>query len=202
MLSMTTENMSDSNEQETAKQPEGAAAEAPGTAAEADGKKKKSGRKDGAGNQHEEALDKLQAEVEEQKDKYLRLFAEFENFRRRTARERIELVKTAGQDIMAELLTVLDDFERAEKAMAESDDIQAAREGFRLIREKLFKKLESKGLTAMDSLGKDFDPDLHEAVTEIPVPEEDRKGKVVDVLEKGYSLGEKIIRYAKVVVGK
>lgn len=202
MLSMTTENMSDSNEQETAKQPEGAAAEAPGTAAEADGKKKKSGRKDGAGDQHEEALDKLQAEVEEQKDKYLRLFAEFENFRRRTARERIELVKTAGQDIMAELLTVLDDFERAEKAMAESDDIQAAREGFRLIREKLFKKLESKGLTAMDSLNKDFDPDLHEAVTEIPVPEEDRKGKVVDVLEKGYSLGEKIIRYAKVVVGK
>lgn len=194
--------MSDSNEQETAKQPEGAAAEAPGTAAEADGKKKKSGRKDGAGDQHEEALDKLQAEVEEQKDKYLRLFAEFENFRRRTARERIELVKTAGQDIMAELLTVLDDFERAEKAMAESDDIQAAREGFRLIREKLFKKLESKGLTAMDSLNKDFDPDLHEAVTEIPVPEEDRKGKVVDVLEKGYSLGEKIIRYAKVVVGK
>lgn len=202
MLSMTTENMSDSNEQETAKQPEGAATEAPGTAAEADGKKKKSGRKDGAGDQHEEALDKLQAEVEEQKDKYLRLFAEFENFRRRTARERIELVKTAGQDIMAELLTVLDDFERAEKAMAESDDIQAAREGFRLIREKLFKKLESKGLTAMDSLNKDFDPDLHEAVTEIPVPEEDRKGKVVDVLEKGYSLGEKIIRYAKVVVGK
>lgn len=147
-------------------------------------------------------LEKVHAELEEMKDKYVRLFAEFDNFKRRSAKERIDYMKTAGQDILRDLLPVLDDIERAERSVASANDVDAVKEGFQLIKEKLFKNLSAKGLKAMESKGEPFNADFHEAVTEIPAPTEALKGKVVDEIEKGYLLNEKIIRYAKVVVGK
>lgn len=144
----------------------------------------------------------LQAKLEEQKDKYLRLYADFDNYKKRMARERLELIKEAGKDIVLTMLPVLDDFERAVKAAETSDDVKSVKEGMELIHHKLLRNLEQKGLKAMDSQGQPFDVDLHEAITEIPAPTDDLKGKVVDVVEKGYTLNDKIIRYAKVVVGK
>ena len=147
-------------------------------------------------------LEKVQAELEDMKDKYVRLFAEFDNFKKRSARERLDYLKTAGQDILRDLLPVLDDMERAEKSISAAADVAAVKEGFLLIKDKLTKNLQSKGLKAMQSVGEPFDADFHEAITEIPAPAEELKGKVVDEVEKGYLLNEKIIRYAKVVVGK
>lgn len=147
-------------------------------------------------------LEEVQIQLKEQKDKFLRLYAEFDNYKKRTAKERIELIKTAGQDIIMDMVAVVDDVERAEKSMETSEDIQALKDGFKLIKEKLFGKLKNKGLSPMDSMSKPFDPDFHEAITEIPAPNEELKGKVVDVIEKGYTLNDKIVRYAKVVVGK
>lgn len=147
-------------------------------------------------------LEKVQAELEDMKDKYVRLFAEFDNFKKRSARERLDYLKTAGQDILRDLLPVLDDMERAEKSISAAADVAAVKDGFLLIKDKLTKNLQSKGLKAMQSVGEPFDADFHEAITEIPAPSEDLKGKVVDEVEKGYLLNEKIIRYAKVVVGK
>lgn len=149
----------------------------------------------------EDPMQKLQAELEEQKDKYLRLFAEFDNFKRRNAKERIELIQTAGKDVIISMLEVIDDCDRAEKQLAETDDIAAQKEGIQLVFNKLRNTLQARGLTAMESLDTEFDVEKHEAITEIEVPEK-RKGKVVDVLEKGYYLNNKIIRFAKVVVGK
>jgi molecular chaperone GrpE len=149
----------------------------------------------------EEGMEKLQAELEEQKDKYLRLFAEFDNFKRRNAKERIELIQTAGKDVIISMLEVMDDCDRAEKQLAESNDIAAQKEGVQLVFNKLRNKLQSKGLTAMESINTEFDVEKHEAITEVEVPEE-QKGKVVDEVEKGYYLNNKIIRFAKVVVGK
>lgn len=146
--------------------------------------------------------EQLELEVKEQKDKYLRLFAEFENFRRRTAKERIELFKTASQDVMQSMLPVLDDFDRAMIEIRKSED-SALTEGVDLIHNKLKETLKSKGLEVMNVKASDaFDADLHEAVTQIPAPDKKLKGKIIDVLEKGYTLGEKIIRYPKVVTGK
>lgn len=146
--------------------------------------------------------EQLQLEVKEQKDKYLRLFAEFENFRRRTAKERIELFKTASQEVMQSMLPVLDDFDRAMTEIRKSED-NALTEGVDLIHNKLKETLKSKGLEVMNvKAGDGFDADLHEAVTQIPAPDKNLKGKIIDVLEKGYTLGEKIIRYPKVVTGK
>lgn len=145
--------------------------------------------------------EKMQAELQEQKDKYLRLFAEFDNFKRRNARERIELIQTAGKEVIGSLLEVLDDCERAEKQLAESDDIISNRKGVELVFTKLKNKLQAKGLKVMESINTDFDVEKHEAITEVEVPE-DQKGKVVDEIEKGYYLNDKIIRFAKVVVGK
>lgn len=149
----------------------------------------------------EDALQKIQAELQEQKDKYLRLFAEFDNFKRRNAKERIELIQTAGKEVIASLLVVLDDCERAERQLEESDDIVNNKKGVQLVFNKLRSTLQSKGLKAMESINTDFDVEKHEAITEIDVPE-DKKGKVVDEIEKGYYLNDKIIRFAKVVVGK
>jgi molecular chaperone GrpE len=146
--------------------------------------------------------EQLRQEVADLKDKYVRLMAEFENFKRRTARERIDNMKTAGQDIIKDLLPVLDDLHRAEKSLSSSTDIEAVKEGFFLIKDKLLKNLAHKGLQPMESIGEVFNADTHEAVTEIPAPTDEMKGKVIDELEKGYTLNEKIIRYAKVVVGK
>jgi molecular chaperone GrpE len=143
---------------------------------------------------------KLQNEISEQKDKYLRLYSEFENFRRRTSKERRELIESASEQVVKALLPVLDDFERAESAI--KDKTQKEVEGFLLIQNKLKKVLDQTGLKAMDTqAGSEFNTDLHEAITQIPAPNEELKGKVVDVVEKGYLLNEKVIRFAKVVVG-
>ncbi len=149
----------------------------------------------------EDDVAKIQAELDEQKDKYLRLFAEFDNFKRRNAKERIELIQTAGKEVIASLLEVMDDCDRAEKQLTDSNDISVQKEGIQLVFNKLRNTLQSKGLTAMESINTAFDVEKHEAITEIEVPE-NMKGKVVDEVEKGYLLNGKIIRFAKVVVGK
>ncbi len=150
----------------------------------------------------ESAVEKLKAELQESKDKYLRLAAEFDNFKRRNAKERVELIQTAGRDVITDLLDILDDFERAQKQFETDEDITHVKEGLTLIFNKLRNKLQSKGLKPMEAIGKDFNTDLHEAITEIPAPSEDLKGKVIDEVVRGYYLNDKIIRHAKVVVGK
>ena len=149
----------------------------------------------------EDAMEKFQADLEEQKDKYLRLFAEFDNYKRRNAKERLELIQTAGKDVIISLLEVMDECDRAEKQLQESNDIDTNKEGVQLVFNKLKNTLQARGLKAMESIDHDFDVEKHEAITEIPVPD-DKKGKVVDEIEKGYYLNGKIIRFAKVVVGK
>ena len=149
------------------------------------------------------AEEKLQIEVAEAKDKYLRLYSEFENFRRRNAKERLELVKTASADVITELLPVIDDFERAMKSFQEIEVKDGVLEGLELIQSKFLKVLEAKGLQTMENEpGIEFDPEIHEAITKIPAPDEKLKGKVVDTVEKGYLLNDKVIRYAKVVIGE
>ncbi len=136
------------------------------------------------------------------KDKHLRMYSEFENFRRRSAKERIQLIQNAGQEIITALLPILDDFDRAKTANENSDDIVAIKEGMDLIYNKIFSLLNQKGLSPMDAQGKDFNSDDYEAIAKIPAPSEELKGKVLDVTEKGYFLNGKIIRHAKVVVGE
>ena len=150
----------------------------------------------------ESEVDRLNKQVADLKDKYLRLVADFDNFRKRTAKERLEIIQTASKDLISELLTVLDDSERAEKQMEKTQDIEAIREGERLVFNKLRSTLQAKGLRSMETIGKDFNPEYHDAITEIPAPNENLKGKVMDEVEKGYYLNDKIIRHAKVVVGK
>lgn len=150
----------------------------------------------------ESELEKAKAELEDAKDKHLRLAAEFDNYKRRSAKERIELIQTAGKDVISELLEVLDDIDRAQKQLETAADTEQVKEGVTLIFNKLRHTLQARGLKAMDATGKDFNADLHEAITEIPAPAEDLKGKVVDEITKGYYLNDKIIRHAKVVVGK
>lgn len=150
----------------------------------------------------EAAIEKFKMEAEEAKDKYLRLAAEFDNFRKRTMKERSEFIQVAGRDIIANLLDVLDDADRAEKQIADGADLEIQKEGIALVFNKLRNVLQAKGLKTMEAIGHDFDPDLHEAITEIPAPTNDLKGKIVDEISKGYYLNDKIIRHAKVVVGK
>lgn len=147
------------------------------------------------------AEEKLQEENAALNDKYLRLFAEFDNYKRRTQKERVELLQTAGKDVIVSLLPVLDDFDRANKAMETATDINPIREGVALVHSKLKGILNQKGLKEMESVNTVFDTDNHEAITKIPAPNEDLKGKVIDELEKGYTLNDKVIRFAKVVVG-
>jgi len=146
--------------------------------------------------------EKLKAELQEQKDKYLRLFAEFDNYKRRTAKERIETIQTAGREVITSMLDVLDDLDRAEKQLQSSDDVNTVKEGVSLVFNKLRSTLQSKGLKAMESIHTEFDSEKHEAITEIPAPTAALKGKVVDEVTKGYYLNDKLIRHAKVVVGK
>ena len=146
-------------------------------------------------------VEKLKSEVAEANDKYLRLYAEFDNFKRRTSKERMELLQTAGKDVIVDLLVVLDDFERAAKAMESATDIESIKEGVNLVHSKLRNILTAKGLKEMNAKGTPFDPDLHDAITNIPASSDDLKGKVIDEVEKGYSLNDKVIRFAKVVVG-
>ncbi|WP_442588502.1 nucleotide exchange factor GrpE [Pedobacter sp. AW31-3R] len=147
------------------------------------------------------AEEKLTLENAALNDKYLRLFAEFDNFKRRTQKERVELLQTAGKDVIISMLPVLDDFDRANKATENATDIAAIREGIQLVHSKLKSILSQKGLKEMESINTVFDTDNHEAITKIPAPNEELKGKVIDELEKGYTLNDKVIRFAKVVVG-
>lgn len=146
--------------------------------------------------------EKLRTMLREKDDKYLRLYADFENFKRRNAKEKIELIQTAGKDVIQSLLEVLDDCDRAERQMQKSDNLTELKEGVQLVFNKLRRSLHSRGLKEMSSIGEPFNPDVHEAITEIPVADRSMEGKVVDELEKGYSLNDKIIRFSKVVVGK
>ncbi len=146
--------------------------------------------------------EKLAEELAKEKDKFLRLFAEFENYKKRTARERLDLIETAGSSVMLSILPVLDDFERALSHIEDDKEAEELRKGVELIYQKLLTTLEQKGLKEMDSKGKDFDSDFHQALTEIETPDKKMKGKVFDVVEKGYFIGDKILRHAKVVVGK
>lgn len=143
----------------------------------------------------------LEARVAELNDKHLRLYSEFDNFRKRNARERVDLIKTAGEDIFKAILSTIDDFERAIKANETTSDIKTVNEGIQLIYAKMKNSFTQKGLEAMESIGKEFNSDIMEAITHIPAPSEDLKGKVVDEVEKGYILNGKVIRYAKVIVG-
>lgn len=149
-----------------------------------------------------EETEKLRKELEEQKDKYIRLFAEFDNFKRRTSKENIELRQTAGKEVITSLLDVLDDMDRAEKQMQESDEEPTLKEGILLVFNKFRKILESKGLKSIETLNTDFDVEKDEAISEVAVEDEKMKGKVVAEVQKGYFLNDKLIRFAKVVVGK
>ena len=152
--------------------------------------------------ENDDATEKLTKELEEAKDKYIRLVAEFDNFRKRNAKERVELSLTAGKEIIQSLLVVMDDCERAEKQMATTTDVDTLKEGISLVFNKLKNVMQQKGLKSMESVNQPFDADLHEAITEIPAPNEKMVGKVIDEVEKGYYLNDKLIRHAKVVVGK
>jgi molecular chaperone GrpE len=148
------------------------------------------------------AEEQLKEDLSKEKDKFLRLFAEFENYKRRTSKERIELFKTANEELMTVLLPILDDFERGLAEIKKADDSELLK-GMELINNKLKNSLSQKGLTEMEvKSGDAFDVELHEAITQIPSPSDDLKGKIIDVIEQGYKLGDKIIRYPKVVVGQ
>jgi molecular chaperone GrpE len=150
----------------------------------------------------ESDMEKLKSELDAANDKYLRKVAEFENLRRRTAKEKIELIQTAGREVITDLLDVVDDCERAQKQLENIEGPAELKEGILLVFNKLRNTLYSKGLKPMESVGQEFNPDLHEAITEIPAPSPELKGKVIDEVIRGYLLNDKIIRHAKVVVGK
>ena len=158
-------------------------------------------KKDKKEKELEKKIEELEAKAAKDKDDYIRLMAEFDNYRRRTSQEKLELVSMASTDTIKGLLPVLDDCERALKVLEESDDSTAAKEGTELIYNKLMAYLKSKGLAVIEAMGQPFDTDVHEAVAQFPVPEEDKKGKVFDVVQTGYTLNGKVIRFAKVVVG-
>ena len=165
---------------------------------------KKKVEKESINESHENQVEdlKLEDQLKDEKDKFLRLFAEFENYKRRTAKERIELFSTASEEVMISLLPILDDFDRASVEI-EKDLENETLKGVLLIKNKLFDSLKSKGLSLVDvKKGDEFNADVHEAVTQIPAPSKDMVGKIIDIIEKGYKLGEKVIRYPKVVIGK
>ena len=191
-------------EKEIPDTPEADKQEKKGTAGEkaASGKEKKKKDKE---NDRIEVLEKqiqdLTDKIAKEKDDYIRLMAEFDNFRRRTSQEKLDLVSVAAEDTIKGLLPVLDDCERAMEALGKSEDNPAAKEGTELIYSKLLGYLQGKGLSRIDALGTEFNTDLHEAVAQFPVQEEDKKGKVYDVIQTGYTLNGKVVRFAKVVVG-
>lgn len=156
---------------------------------------------EGAEQEVKDPLAELQGKYDELNDKYLRLYSDFDNFRRRTAKERIDLLRSGGEDVFKLLLPVLDDFERAMKNMDTAQDVPSIKQGVELIYHKMTRELGAKGLKAMETIGQPFDADFHEALTQIPAPSDDMKNKVLDEMEKGYFLHDKVIRFAKVVVG-
>ncbi|MBL7898403.1 MAG: nucleotide exchange factor GrpE [Crocinitomicaceae bacterium] len=147
----------------------------------------------------DESADKKIAELN---DKYLRLYSDFDNFRKRTMKEKVDVINSASADVLKDILVVLDDFERAVANNEKVEDINSLREGFKLIQHKLITILTGKGLVALESKGEQFDPDRHEAITNVPVADESQKGKVIDVVERGYNLHGKTLRFAKVIVGQ
>jgi molecular chaperone GrpE len=163
---------------------------------EAPGNEKNEGVQEGGDKTAE-----LEQKVAELNDKYLRLYSEFDNFKKRTIKERVELIRSAGEDVFKLVLPLLDDFERALRANETATDVKAVNEGVSLVYQKMKSSLTSRGLEEMKAVGEEFNPDLHEAITNIPAPSEEMKGKVVEVVEKGYTLNGKVIRYAKVIVG-
>lgn len=152
--------------------------------------------------EEETEADKIRKELDAQKEKYLRLSAEFDNYRKRTLKERMELMKSAGEDIFLNILPVMDNFERALNSMEEAKDVDAVKEGVVLIYNKFREFLSQRGIKEIEAVNKEFDTDVHEAVTKIPAPKKKMVGKVLDVIEKGYFLNDKVIRFAKVVVGE
>ncbi len=150
----------------------------------------------------EEATDNLTQEAAEWQNKYLRLSAEFDNFRKRTLKEKMDLVSTAGAETIKSVLTILDDLERAVDANKKSDDIDSVKTGTEIISKKFSDLLRSKGVVEIDAMGNELDTDLHEAIAKFPVEDNDKKGKVIDVIEKGYKLNDKVIRFSKVVIGE
>lgn len=153
--------------------------------------------------QHQKEIEDLNTKYNELNDRFLRLYSEFDNYKKRTIKERLDLIKNASEDLVTSMLPVLDDFDRALKAMETSDNIETAKEGVSLISNKLRNILSNKGLKEMESpVMQELNTDFHEAITNIPAPSEEFKGKIVDMVEKGYLLNEKVIRYAKVVIGQ
>lgn len=176
-----------------------------------DNKQEQEETKDNAAQQEKEAQAEVsengaedpQKKIDELNDKYLRLYSEFDNYRKRTIKERSEIIKTATEDLMVDLLPVLDDFERAQKNMDEKADFESLKEGVNLMQEKLMHVLKSHGLHPLESsVGEEFNIEKHEAITRIPAPDDKLKGKIVDEVERGYLLKEKVIRFSKVVVGE
>lgn len=153
-------------------------------------------------NKLKKELEEKEIELAEAKDKYLRLFAEFDNYKKRSIKERLELMKSAAQDTITDLLPVLDDFARAKQSAEDENSTEPFSEGVSLVYNKLFNTLKAKGLNVMESTGQEFNPEFHEAITKIPAPTEDMKGKIIDTVTTGYMLHDKIIRHPKVVVGE
>jgi len=152
--------------------------------------------------QQEDKLAELTAQLEEMKDKYLRLTAEFDNYRKRTLKEKTDILKYASEEVLKDILPVIDDFDRALKVIDTANDLNAVKEGISLIANKFNDFLKSKGVKEIDAIGKDLDTNFHEAITKIPVQEEDKKGKIVEVIQKGYLLHDKVMRFSKVVIGE
>jgi len=163
---------------------------------------KKSSKKKSKKPSSKEQIVELEAQLSEQKDKFLRLYAEFENYKKRTLKERLELINTAGQETLKKMLPVLDDFDRAKQSAEDENSPEHFSEGVQLLYDKFHSTLKAQGVKVMETNGQDFDPELHAAISEIPAGSEEMKGKIIDTIEKGYYLNEKIIRHAKVVVGK
>lgn len=195
---MATEDLKDKESHVTSE--EGAAETKGEEKKEAEVKQKKTTSRPGKKKPGKEK--ELEEKLKEQQDKYLRLSADFDNYRKRTLKERAELTKFAGTEIFTSLLPVMDDFERAMNSMGDTDDIDAVRQGIELIYNKFKDYLNQQGVKEIDALHKEFDTDVHYAVTKTPAPKKNLKGKVVDIIEKGYILNDKVIRYAKVVVGE
>lgn len=147
-------------------------------------------------------LEAAQEALEKEKKEYLFLMAEFDNYRKRVTKEKAEIIKNGAEKVLSGILPIVDDFERGLKATKDADNADSVREGMELIYNKLIKYLEANGVKAMDSTGKDFDPELHEAIASIPAPSEDLKGKVIDTTQTGYTINDKVLRHAKVAVGE
>ncbi|MCK4661758.1 MAG: nucleotide exchange factor GrpE [Bacteroidales bacterium] len=167
-----------------------------------DTKKGKTKEQDKKVKQKDSEIEELQKQLQETKDKYLRLSAEFDNYRKRTLKEKIELMKSAGEDVLINILPVMDDFERAMESTDKTKEIKAVKDGIKLIYNKFKEFLKLKGIKEIETKNKEFNTDIHEAITKFPVKDKKMKGKIVDVVEKGYYLNDKVIRFSKVVVGE